>query len=305
MLRHLILLLALGLAGLPGWTQTQPAPESPVGPEPRHFFARINGLFSGDLPQLDPPGTMRLIFRPHFGDLTRRDYLRIDTGLRWALDEDFELNGGAAVFFNHGLGDSAGYGVGKLRFGSKYVIEHWPRPSEETSLGLNLDLPVGHPPLDMTDGHNHVTPTIVMQHFWPRAPRLTTFAGLGLDVVSDSSVRGIFGTNQPHDDTISFTAGGVYDAGQLKWTLTGIFATSALITKNTERYFLLQPGVLWYVPRKFTFHSKTQWILGLNANTSWGPDGFDLSLGSRVRAEITFRQVMDTLWARRPASLPP
>lgn len=298
MLRRFIQLFTLVLVAQPGWAQTQPAPESPAPAEARHFFARINGLFSGDLPQLDQPGAMKIIFRPHFGDLVRRDYLRVDTGLRWALGEDFEISGGAAAFFTHGLGDSAGYGIGKLRAGSKYVIQHWPHPSDETSLELNFDLPVGHPPLDMTDGHNHVTPTVVMQHFWTRAPRLTTFGGLGVDVVSDSSVLGRFGTNQPHDDTISVTTGGVYDAGQLKWTLTGIFATSALITSHSERYYLLQPGLLWYVPRKYTFHSKTQWILGLNANASWGPDGFDLSLGSRVRAEITFRQVMAKLRAR-------
>jgi hypothetical protein len=297
MFRPFIPLLAFALVGVSGWAQTEPDPEVTAPPAARPFFSRVSGLFSGDLPQLDSPGAVKLILRAHFGDLVRRDYLRVDTGLRWALDEDFEVSGEADTFFTHGLRGSAGYGIGKFRFGSKYVFERWPNPDYETSLGLNLDLPVGHPPLDMTDGHNHFTPTVVVQHFWTSVPRLTTFAGLGVDVVSDSSARGIWGTNQPHDDTLSFTTGGVYDAGQLKWTLTGIYATSALITDHPTPYYLLQPGLLWYVPKKLTFHSKTQWIVGLNANASWGPDGFDLSLGSRVRAEITFRQVMDKLRA--------
>ncbi len=296
MLRRLIQLLALGLLGFTGWAQEKT--ESSPPPAPRPLLSRINGLFGGELPQLDLPGTMKIILRPHFGDLVRRDYLRVETGLRWALDENFELSGEASAFFTHGLGDSAGYGIGKLRFGSKYVFERWPRPNYETSLGLNVELPVGHPPLDMTDGHNHFTPTVVVQHFWTRIPQLTTFAGMGVDIVSDSSVNGIFTTNQPHDDNVSLTAGGVYDLGQLKWTLTGTYATTALLTSRTDNFFYLQPGLLWYVPRKFTLHSKTQWIIGLSARTSWGPDGTDLSLSSRVRAEITFRQVMEKLRAR-------
>lgn len=298
MLRRLLLISALGLLGLNVRAQNQTGQNDQTPPEHRPFFARINGLFSGDLPQLDPPGTMKLILRPHFGDLAHRDYLRVETGLRWALDEDFEISGEASVFFTHGLRDSAGYGIGKLRLGSKYVFERWPHPSDETSLGLNVELPVGHAPLDMTDGHNHITPTVVVQHYWTRLPQLTTFAGMGVDVMMDSSVKGTLATNQPHDDSVSVTAGGVYDLGQLKWTLTGTCATTALITSHADNFFYLQPGLLWYVPRQFTFHSKTQWILGLGARASWGPDGTDLSLGSRVRAEITFRQIMAKLRAR-------
>jgi hypothetical protein len=153
----------------------------------------------------------------------------------------------------------------------------------------------------MTDGHNHFTPTIVVQHLWTKVPHLTTFAGAGVDVVSASSATGIFSKNQPHDDSVSVTTGGVYDLGQLKWTLTGTYATTALITSRPHSFFYLQPGLLWYVPKKFTFHYKTQWILGLSMNASRGPDGTNISLGSRVRAEITFRQVMDNLRWRKPA----
>ncbi len=302
MLRHLIHLLALlGLAGASGWAQTQAGETSQTPAESRPFLTRINGLFSGDLPQLDPPGAIKLIFHPHFGDVVRRDYMRVDTGLRWALNDNFELSAEAAVFFTHGFGESAGYGVGNLQFGSKYVFERWPYAGYETSLGLNATMPLRHAPVDMTDGHNHFTPTVVVQHLWTRFPHLTTFAGMGIDVVSDSSAQGIFSRNEPHDDSVSITAGGVYDLGQLKWTLAGTYATTALITKHADHFFYLQPGLLWYVPKKFTLHSKTQWILGLSISASRGPDGTDISFGSRVRAEITFRQVMDNLRWRKPA----
>lgn len=287
----------------PARAQTAPAPDNPVVAPAPPLISRINNLFGGDLPQLDLPGTYKLILRPHFGDLVRRDYMRVESGLRWSLDDDFELSAEGAAYFSHGLGKSNldGAGIGRLRFDGKYIFERWPHANDEASLGLTVELPTGHPPVDMTDGHYHVTPTAVVQHNWASRPRVTTFGGLGLDLLGSSSVAGTFGTNQPHNDSMSVTTGALYDVGQLKWTLTGTYATTALTGSQNNNFFYLQPGVLWYVPSRFTFHSKTQWIIGLNARATWGPDGFDVSVGSRVRAEITFRQVMDKFRRSKPS----
>jgi hypothetical protein len=298
MVRRIILhLFLLTLAASGAWAQAEPAPniQSQQGPgaEPKRFYSRIRGLFDIELPELDPPGTVKLIFHPHVSDLVRRDYLRTDAGLRWALNDYFELSAEAATFVTHGLGDSGdGYGVGKIRLGTKYIFKDWLRPKYEASVSLGADLPVGHPPFDMTDGHNHLTPAIVIQHHSDRHPKLTTFAGTGLDLVSSSSVAGAFQPNQPQDDSVSLTLGGIYDLGQLKWTLSGTYATTALLGDTTEHFFYLRPSVLWYVPRKMTLNSKTQWIVGLGAPLTWGPDGFEFKVNSRLRAEITFRQVL-------------
>ncbi len=306
MVRRLIQLLTFSLAAGPAWAQAQPDPNGSAPQEPRPLFSRISGLFGGDLPQLDRPDTVKLILRPHFGDFVQRDYMRVDTGLDWALNDHFALSAEAMVYFTHGLrGTADGYGIGLLQFGSKYVFVGWPQPRYETTLTLNTTLPVGHAPIDMTDGYYHVAPNIVVQHLSTRNPRLTTFTGMGVDLISKSRVPGIFGTNQPHENSVSVTAGGVYDAGQLKWTLSGILTTTSLISHHPDQFFYLQPGVLWYVPRKFTHHSKTQWIVGLSARTTWGPDGLNFSLSSRLRAEITFRQVMNNLRQRASGNSPP
>ena len=101
--------------------------------------------------------------------------------------------------------------------------------------------------------------------------------------------------NQPHDDSYSVTLGGVYDLGQIKWTLAGTYTTTALISSRAEHFFYLRPSVLWYVPKKFVFNTKIQWLIGLGTPMSWGPDGYNIKLNSRVRAEITFRQVIATV----------
>ncbi|WP_438482818.1 hypothetical protein [Oleiharenicola lentus] len=298
--RRLTLLIAAALAAVTSYAQSVPSTgPQPAQDEPRPLLSRITSIFDGDLPQIDIPGTVKVILRPHFGDLVRRDYMRTETGLRWALNEQFEVSSEGSIFFTHGLGDSVGYGVGRLRLGSRYTLDAWPRSGYDTSFLLNMEAPVGHPPIDMTDGQYHLTPSVIVQRQSKTNKKFSTFAGLGFDFIDPSSIPGRFATNQPHEDSVNTTIGAVYDLGQLKYSLSGTYATTAILSDNTEHFFYLTPGVQWYLPRRFTFNSKTQWIVSLGARTSWGPDGTDFSLRARARAELTFRQVMEKIRFRR------
>lgn len=260
------------------------------------LLPKVRGLFDFDLPDIDPPGTVKLTLHPHLGDLIRRDYLRLEAGLRWAVNDQFEFSPAATVYFTHGLkGSDGGYGIGELRLGTKYVLRNWPDPDMETSVFLNIETPVGHPPVDLTDGLNHFAPGFLVQHHSSRNSRLTTFAGAGVDLVSQSNVIGTPVRNVPLDDSLNFTAGAVYDLGQIKWTISATYATTAGLGDLTEHYFYLRPNLLWSVPRRFTLNSKTNWLVGLGLRASWGPDGSEVSFRSRVRAEITFRQVMQNI----------
>jgi hypothetical protein len=156
----------------------------------------------------------------------------------------------------------------------------------------------------MTDGQYHLTPGFIVQRRSDRLPRLTTFGGLGLDLIDASSIPGQFGTNQPREDSFNGTVGAIYDMGQIKWTLSGTYASTALLGEQTEHFYYLQPGLQWYVPKRLTLNSKTQWIASFGIRTSWGPDGTDISFRTRLRAEITFRQLMRNIRERstgRPA----
>ncbi len=284
--------------------QTAPATGNIHAPQnDQSFLTKVRGLFDFDLPDIDPPGTIKLTIHPHLGDLIRRDYMRVDTGFRWALRENFEINPEAAVYFTHGFGGgNDGYGIGELRLGSKYILRGWPDPDMETSVFLNVEVPVGSPPVNLTDGLNHFAPGFLVQHHSSRNRKLTTFAGAGLDLVSVSDVAGTPVRNQPLDDSMNFTAGAIYDLGQVKWTLSATYATTAGLGDVTDHFLYLRPSMLWYVPRQYTFNSKTQWLLGLGLRASWGPDGSELSFNTRVRAEVTFRQVVDNFRSRRKES---
>jgi hypothetical protein len=295
----LSLLLAL-IAGIAGHAQAAaPAGNLQAAPEQGTLSTRVRGLFDFDLPTIDPPGTIKLTLHPHFGDLVRRDYMRVDTGFRWAVNDHFEISPDASVYFTHGLGGSdGGYGIGEVRLGSKYILRGWPDPDFETSIFANIEVPTGSPPVDLTDGFNHFAPGFLVQHHASHNPRLTTFAGAGVDLISDSGIAGTPVRNQPLDDSMNFTAGAIYDLGEFKWTLSTTYATTAGLGDAAEHFFYVRPNLLWYVPRKFTFNSKTQWLLGLGLRASWGPDGTQLSFYNRVRAEITFRQVMEKIRTR-------
>lgn len=289
----LLCLLPLALAEEPA---PAPSAASAVATPPPTILSRINGLFNIELPRLDPPGTFKLIFHPHIGDLFRRDYIRTDVGLRWALNDHFGLDAEVDTYATHGLrSTNQGYGIGRVRAGGKYVFKAWPKPEYQTSIGFDTAIPVDHPPIDMTDGLCHITPNIAVQYRPPTHPRWTTFAGANVDFVSKSSVVGTAAINTPRDDSLSFTSGAIYDLGQFKWTLQGTYTTTALIGHTTQNFYSVGPSLLWYVPKKYAIITKTQWIIGVGANATWGPDGFHLGSSSRVRAEITFKQVMQKL----------
>jgi hypothetical protein len=296
--RH-ILILFLGLAA-PALAQSEPATEPAANIAETQaaptLFSRIRGLFDIDLPELDPPGTVRFKFSPRFGDFVHRDYVRVPTGLKWTPNDVLELNAEVEAYFHHYLGGGeVNNGIGEFRGGFKYVKRQWPTPDFESSFGLNVEIPTGSPPLDLTDGRNHYMPFAVVQYRWANLPKLTTFGGVTLDIVTDSSVRGSIGRNTPVDDSFSITGGAVYDLGQLKWTLQSTYTTTALVTGTTENFLTVQPSVLWFVPRKFTRFTNTQWIVGFGARSTWGPDGHEFNTSSRVRAEVTFGQVVDRL----------
>ena len=141
----------------------------------------MRGLFEVDLPRFDPPGTFRLDFNPRVADLIRRDYIRVPTGVRWTVNDHLELNVEAEAYATHGLDSdtSAGYGVGKVRLGARRLLPQWPRRDHDTNIGVNLEFPVGSPPVDLTDGLNHVSPYLVTQRRLADHPKWTIFGGGG------------------------------------------------------------------------------------------------------------------------------
>ncbi len=232
----------LNTLALCSWAQ-EPGLANPGSPAlTRPFLSRIRGLFDIELPQLDPPGTVKFILYPHISDLVRRDYVRTDVGFRWTLNDHVEFSTEGAAFLTHGFGEQAtGNGIGELRYGLKYLIHEWLPPDFEASANLSVTQPLTQRPIDLSDGYQHITPSVIIQRHSPNNRHLTIFTELSLDAISPSGKAGAMQINQPHDDSSSVTLGGVYDLGQIKWTLAGTYTTTALIGSRAEHFFTSGP----------------------------------------------------------------
>jgi hypothetical protein len=137
------IILGLNTLALCTWAQEPGLTNTGSPALTRPFLSRIRGLFDIELPQLDPPGTVKFILYPHISDLVRRDYVRTDVGFRWTLNDHFEFSTEGAAFIAHGFGQQAtGSGIGELRYGLKYLIHEWLPPDFEASANLSVTQPL-------------------------------------------------------------------------------------------------------------------------------------------------------------------
>jgi hypothetical protein len=274
-------LLALAASGRPRAAEAAAASENP------EEITRVRGLFDVDLPKTVEKFKAKVTVHPHFGDFSHRAYVRVPVGVRLGLNDRTELATEIESYLTHGLrGRSAGYGLDLVRLGGKYQFAEWLKPALDASVGLNTAFPVGRPPLDATDGHNHFSPYVTFSKKLPDHPRLLPFASFGTDLMWKSSTPGMFTENQPHSDSMGVSAGAFYDRDTFKYTLTASYWTTALIGRGDRHFFGLNPSVLWQLPRALTFHSKGQWIFGVGVKATHGPDGTDFGLSAKLRGEF-------------------
>jgi len=280
------LIASLALASLASAASTVEEKENPGE------FSRVRGLFDVDLPSTVAKRQPKVLFHPHFGDLLRRDYLRVPIGLRLGLTESTEISPELESYFTHGLGQrSAGYGLDQIRFGLKHQLARPEGAPIATSLGFNASCPVGHPPLLLTDGFAHFSPYTTWSRPWPNQPQLTTFLSVGADWLRATTVRGTFSRNQPHSASLGGSSGFFFDRGIFKYTLVASYWTTALIGSGARSFTSVAPSILWQLPPALKFHAKGKWLLGLGLRSNFGPDGTVFGVSVKLRGEFKLSQI--------------
>lgn len=256
---------------------------------------KIEGIFNTDLPKTEKKGRVRFLVHPHLGDFTRRDYVRVPLGVRWGVNDHVEFTGIVEPYFQHGLkSGSPGNGIGDLQFGGKYAFNQWLKPDYDASVGINIRLPLGSPPLDMTDGFNHYAPYFVVSKKSLNTKGLTFFANTTLDVMEKSSVQGVFRKNDPHSTSILIGGGFVLDRYPYHYTLETGYQTTSLVGKGDKQFVFVRPGFAWDLPRWLTFDSHGRWLLGGSIKITEGPDGTRVDTGGKLRGEFSI-----TRWFRK------
>jgi hypothetical protein len=249
---------------------------------------KISGIFDTDLPKTEKKGRVRFLVHPHLGDFTRRPYIRVPFGVRWGATDDLEFSATVEPYFQHGLKSGAsGNGIGDVEFGWKYAFHAWLKPDYDASVGINTRLPVGHPPLDMTDGYDHYAPYLVVSKKSARTKGLTYFVSTTLDVMEKSSVAGSFRRDDAHSTSMIFGTGLVLDRYPYHYTLETGYQTTSLVGRDNQQFFYVRPGFAWDLPRRLTFNSRGRWLLGGNLKITQGPDGTRFDSGGKLRGEFS------------------
>ncbi len=288
--RRLVLACAAGAllaAGLHAQTTTGESELAPVDSHRPSLF-RIPGVFEVDLPMTERAGSVQLSFLPRLQDLLDRSYLRFPLGLRWGVNDHLELNSDIETYLHHGLrsGESS-YGFSQLHFGGKYAWHELLKPDWDTSVGVNTSFPVSRPPIDLTDGHNHVAPYIVFGRKIPGVPGLMGFIHTDVDFIWKSSTPGQFSRNEPRSNSITVSPGLVYDRWPFHYTLEVDGTTTSLVGDGHVYIVTIRPGVVWDLPNSLKFHARGRWLVGVNLTATFGPDGNTVSTGGRFRGEIS------------------
>lgn len=280
-------LATLGSAFLPrlaAANEMAPAADRPATPQ-WDFFRFVDDLpdsVADRLPSKKPSGALRVYLRPRYGDLIRRDYLRMPFGARLQVTENIECTSELQSYFTTGLAGSAGYGLSGLLLGVKY--EHLlPAPeSGAFSAGINYATPFSRPPQELTDGHRHLLPYITATRPLLPEGHVLGYTSLGADLLQHTAMLPHFGRNELHANSLVITGGLAREWPRFRAALTASLASTALMSNERRQVFALNPEVI--LPLR-PAGARTRVLFTVGGHAVWGPGGQELGVSSSVRIE--------------------
>jgi len=282
-------LLALGLAwsaaGSGAAVMDEP-PAANVHPKLGDDELLIDEVFQSHLPTTLETYALRLSVHPHLGDWQNKDHMRMTTTLRYGLTRKCELSVSSDLYFSHGNGEIRAfddYGAANLKLGVKFnlgqlIIRGW-----ETGVGIDYEFPTGHPPPELTDGLRHLRPYVTFSHRLDAHPDLRIFVGFRGDNIAHTSLQGEFGKNAFHERSSGVTGGMVIDRNNWHYTFEASFDTTRLLGNTEEDIISFRPGIIWEIPKRKNKLVRSNWMVGVALNDTFGPGGNSLGASFKVR----------------------
>ena len=255
----------------------------------------IREVFQSHLPATLKAYALRLWVHPHVGDLNRRDFLRLSTGVRYGLTPISEISASSDLYFSHGFGDVRffdRYGAANLQLGTKINLGQPFLSGWDTATGIDYEFPVGRPPAELTDGLRHLVPYITLSHRLPSHRDLRIFWGLRLDEVTRTSVPGEFGRNDLRDSSTGATGGFVLDRHNWHYTLETSLDTTRLVGHSDKDVFMIRPGVIWEVLSHRKPRALTNWVIGGAVSSTTGPGGTSLGASLKLRYNLDVKSLL-------------
>ena len=141
--------------------------------------------------------------------------------------------------------------------------------------------------------------------FNSRADRTTGFTTRAILCVPLTARTGIAGErrkNEFAEDNATFSAVLLHARGPVTYTLETAY-NRMTTGADSGGVMMVRPGLVWVIPRKFTFGSRGRWLLGGAVQFTHGPDGSDVRFSAKVRGNFDFLRLIGG--RREPAGTPP
>jgi hypothetical protein len=262
----------------------------------------IPEVFQSHLPTTLEKYRLRLWVHPHLGDYENRDHLRMTTGVRYGLSENWEISGSSDLYFSHGNGDVPAFdkfGAANLQLGTKVNLGQPWFSGWDIGTGFDCKFPVGRPPAELTDGLRHFMPFITFSHRLEQHKSQRIFWGLRFDEVTHTKLQGEFGDNSFKDSSAGITGGWVIDHKNWHYTVEVSYDTTRLMGHSSVDRITVRPGVIWEIPSRRNPQIKGHWLVGVSANSTYGPGGTSLGASLKLRYTRDLKKPN-----HRPSSIP-
>jgi hypothetical protein len=288
--------LTVGLVG-PVWAQDDAGNKqesSPFETAPE-VDMELRGVFEGVLPGTEAKNHLSLLVHPHFGDLHRKSYLRTPIGMRYGLLHNWDVAMELEGYFSHGFGQVKAFeelGLSGVHFTTKYRPDWTPIEGWAMAARVRYTHPLDHPPVELTDGFEHLMPEITFARKLESWPGTEVFWGSGLDRVRQTHIGGALEDNEFGDHANTFSGGFVMQRGSRVYTFETTYATTALMGSTSQDRIQVRPGVIFRIPDRFTFHSRGDWRMGVAVKWLYGPDGHDFGLSVKFRGNFDLKKLV-------------
>lgn len=275
-----------------------PAPGQGIFPAPLSYGddeLLVPEIFQSHLPTTLQKYALRLAVNPHIGDLRNKDHMRLTTGLRYGLTENWEISTSSDLYFSHGHGEIRSfddYGAANLRIGTKVNLGEPFLAGWKVGVGADYLFPIGEPPAELTDGLRHFMPFITFSHRFENHPTVRVFWGFRMDTVSFTGKAGEFGENAFHESSAGITGGWVIDRKNWHYTFEAAYDTTRWRGHSSVDVYTIRPGVLWEIPQRHHPERKSNWVVGVALKSTFGPGGSSLGASFRLRYSRDFRNLL-------------
>jgi hypothetical protein len=291
-----VLRLALALAGVASASLSAAAPQTTTEMV-RERVLRMTEFFDTMLPGVLEEHNMTLHVRPKFSDLRDYEYMRFPFELRYGLTDRWELQAGMVPFtpnpFNRGREHR--WGPGEAKFGARYDIGPTLKFFDDTTVGFETRVPLGHPPLELNDQYTHLKPFVSAARTLLRWPSTTLYGNLSYDRSIDVTHRAPPPATVLRRNIIEFAPGLLFKPSEL-----GYFAEYRFRHIREELGWHLahevQFGTVWDIPLERTqgwkLPGKWQLELAYKVSHEEGRDK-DQGVSARVNWRTTLREVLE------------